>query len=156
MMEEQYVVFPQDKNQTNTQANSPLVRGRDLAQPAQTITLNGVQYPLKWGNMQARVAETVYEEQYGRDVDYMVILSELQLQKHRAIQACIYGALIAGGASMSWEDFDETFSYAAIDQLREAALKAILDTLPAPGTLGNGPATPGETTEETTDIPGRG
>ncbi len=148
--------MPQEKKQDSTKKKAPQVRGRDLAQPAQTVTLSGVQYLLKWGNMQARIAENVYEEQYGRDVDYMVILTELQQQKHRAIQACIYGALIAGGASMPWEEFDETFSYAAIDQLREAALKAVLDTLPEPGTLGNAPATPGETTETTTDIPGRG
>ncbi len=129
------------------------VRGRDLVQPAQTVTLEGVTYQLKWGNKQARVTEQVYEEQFGRDVEYMEILSELERQKHRAIQACIYGALIAGGGSMDWETFDELFTYDAIDQLRDVVQKAVLDTLPDPDTLGNPSATPNQ---ETAPFPGRG
>lgn len=113
------------------------VRGRDLVQPAQTVTLEGVTYKLKWGNKQARVTEQVYEEQFGRDVEYMEIMQELQKQKHRAIQACVYGALIAGGAEMDWDKFDEIFTLDAIDQLREVVKQAILDTLPDPDTMGN-------------------
>ncbi len=129
------------------------VRGRDLVQPAQTVTLSGVTYQLKWGNKQARVTEQVYEEQFGRDVEYMEILSELQRQKHRAIQACIYGALIASGGSMDWDTFDELFSYDCIDQLREVVTKAVLDTLPDPDSPGNPSATPNP---ETAPSPGRG
>lgn len=113
------------------------IRGRDLAQPAQSVTLDGVTYRLKWCNRQARVAEDVYEEQYGRDMEYMAILGELARNKHRAIQACVYGALIAGGADMDWDTFDELFTYDAIDQLRDVTQKAILDTLPDPEQMGN-------------------
>ncbi len=113
------------------------VRGRDLVQPAQTVTLDGVTYKLKWGNKQARITEQVYEEQFGRDVEYMAIMSELQRQKHRAIQACVYGALVAGGADITWDTFDETFTLDAIDQLREVVKQAILDTLPDPDMVGN-------------------
>ena len=98
------------------------------------------------------MTEQVYEEQYGRDVEYMEILSELQRQKHRALQACIYGALIAGGADMSWEEFDEHFTYDAIDQLRDVVHRAVLDTLPDPEAMGNPSATSGETEPS----PGRG
>lgn len=126
------------------------VRGRDLVQPAQTVTLDGKTYPLKWGNKQARVTEQVYEEQYGRDVEYMEIMLELQRQKHRALQACVYGALIAGGCDMDWETFDQLFTYDAIDQLRETIQKAVLDTLPDPEMLGNSAATPG------TEVPSPG
>ena len=120
-----------------TATKSMTVRGRDLVQPAQTVTLDGVTYQLKWGNRQARITEQVYEEQYGRDVDYMEIMSELQRQKHRAIEACVYGALIAGGADMDWETFDELFAYDAIDALRELVRQSVLATLPDPGAVGN-------------------
>lgn len=113
------------------------MRGRDLVQPAQTVTLDGVQYRLKWGNKQARITEQVYEEQYGRDVEYMQIMEDLKKQKHRALEACIYGAMIAGGAEMDFDRFDELFSYDAIDQLRDVVRQSVLDTLPDPKTVGN-------------------
>lgn len=112
-------------------------RGRDLVAPAQTVTLNGITYQLKWCNKQARITEDVYADQMGRDVSYMEILQDLEKRKHRAMQACIYGALIAGGAVMTWEEFDASFNYLAIDQLRDAVRQAVLDTLPDPETSGN-------------------
>lgn len=121
----------------NMADHQQIVRGHDLVQPAQTVTMDGTTYRLKWGNKQARITEEVYEQQFGMDVEYMQIMSELQRQKHRALQACVYGALIAGGADMDWETFDELFSYDCIDQLRDAVRDAILDTLPDPKQQGN-------------------
>lgn len=120
-----------NKNGTNA------VRGRDLVQPAQTVTLDGVQYHLKWGNKQARITEQVYEEQYGRDVEYMQIMADLKREKHRAMEACIYGAMIAGGAQMDFDTFEELFTYDAIDQLRDTVRQSVLDTLPDPAMAGN-------------------
>lgn len=117
--------------------HNKIIRGRDLVQPAQSVTLDGVTYQLKWGNKQARITEQVYEEQYGIDAEYMQIMLELQQQKHRAIQACIYGAMRAGGADMDWDTFDELFTYDCIDQLRDVVRKAVLDTLPDPQQQGN-------------------
>lgn len=114
-----------------------VVRGRDFVAPAQTITLDGQTYTLKWGNRQARYTEMVYEEQYGRDAEYMEILSELQRQKHRAIEACGYGALRAGGCFMDFETFDDLFTYDSIDQLRDVIQKSVISTLPDPEQLGN-------------------
>lgn len=112
-------------------------RGRDLVAPAKSVTLNETTYPLVWGNKQARISEDVYADQFGRDVSYMEILQDLEKRKHRAMQACVYGALIAGGATMSWADFDANFTYLAIDQLRDAVRDAVLATLPDPETSGN-------------------
>ena len=114
-----------------------VVRGRDLIAPAQSVTLDGKTYTLKWGNRQARYTEMVYEEQYGRDAEYMEILSELQRQKHRAIEACVYGALRAGGCDMDFETFDDLFTYDSIDQLRDVIQKSVISTLPDPEQLGN-------------------
>lgn len=116
---------------------APTVKGRDLAAPAQTVTLDGVQYQLKWGNKCARIAEDIYEEEFGRNVDYMHILVDLQMNKHRAVQACVFGALRAGGADMSWDEFDEKFTLDSIDQLREEVQKSVVAMLPDPELQGN-------------------
>lgn len=121
----------------SSKGNAGAVRGRDLVQPAQMVTLDGVQYRLKWGNKQARITEQVYEEQYGRDVEYMQIMADLKMQKHRALEACIYGAMIAGGAQMDFDRFEELFTYDSIDQLRDVVRQSVLDTLPNPKMVGN-------------------
>lgn len=106
------------------------VRGQDMAAPVQAVTLSGVRYPLKWCNRTARLAEDVYEDVYGRDADYMQILRDLTQHKYRALQACVYAAMIAGGAEMTFEDFDAAFSYDSIDGVREQVQNAVLRMLP--------------------------
>lgn len=113
------------------------VRGRDLAQPARSVTLDGVTYPLVWCNKQARITEQVYETQYGIDADYLTIVQELSRLKFRALEACVYGALRAGGAEMTFETFDGLFSFASIDQVREMVQQSVADSLPDPEQLGN-------------------
>lgn len=107
------------------------VKGRDLAAPVESITLGGVTYRLRFDNRAARTAEDVYEDIYNRpDKGYYDILGEAQQGKHRALQALYYGALIAGGATMSWEEFDRSFTLGSIDGMEEIILAALSKSLP--------------------------
>lgn len=106
------------------------VRGRDIAAPEMAVTLGKTRYVLIFNNKAARVCEDIYAEQYGRDVGYYAILKEASRFMHRALMALYYGALIGGGAEMSWEKFDELFSVSAIDGMAEVLQKAIARSLP--------------------------
>lgn len=106
------------------------VKGRDVSAPQRHITLDGQTYGLVFNNYAARLAEDIYEEQYGRDEGYAVILQELSRLKHRALMAVVYGAMIAGGAEMTWEEFDEKFKYGALAELTESIRSAVLESLP--------------------------
>lgn len=105
-------------------------RGRDVSAPVKFIELNGQRYELVFNNKAARVAEDVYEQVYGNDVGYAEILRLLTLSKYKAIMAVFYGALLAGGTDMSWEEFDEAFKLDSIPGVKEAILKGIVDALP--------------------------
>lgn len=105
-------------------------RGRDMSAPITHITLNGTRYKLAFTNMAARVAEDVYEQQYGQDVGYADILTALTKFKYKAVMAMLYGALIAGGTSMSWDEFDAAFKLDSIDGIRDIILKGVADSLP--------------------------
>lgn len=106
------------------------VAGRDVSAPEQHIELNEHKYTLVYNNRAARVAEDVYEQQYGRDVGYYDILAEMAARKHRAIMAIIYGAMVAGGAEMTWDEFDALFTLGAIDSVRAAVQQHVLESLP--------------------------
>ena len=105
-------------------------RGRDMSAPITHITLNGTRYKLAFTYMAARVAEDVYEQQYGQDVGYADILAALTKFKYKAVMAMLYGALIAGGTSMSWDEFDAAFKLDSIDGIRDIILKGVVDSLP--------------------------
>lgn len=105
-------------------------RGRDVSAPITHITLNGTRYKLAFTNMAARVAEDVYEQQYGQDMGYANILAALTKFKYKAVMAMFYGALIAGGTSMSWDEFDAAFKLDSIDGIRDIILKGVADSLP--------------------------
>lgn len=105
-------------------------RGRDMSAPITHITMNGTRYKLAFTNMAARVAEDVYEQQYGQDVGYADILAALTKFKYKAVMAMLYGALIAGGTSMSWDEFDAAFKLDSIDGIRDIILKGVVDSLP--------------------------
>ena len=106
-------------------------RGRDMAAPARTITLDGVAYKMVYNNFAARVTEDVYEDVYHKpDKGYYAILDEAGHGKHRALQALCYGAIVAGGAEISWEDFDRLFSLAAIEGIDAIIMDALSKSLP--------------------------
>lgn len=108
------------------------VRGQDLAAPVKSVTLEGTRYELKFSNRAARIAEDVYAEQYGKDASYLDILKDMTALKHRALLALVYGALIAGGADMPYEDFEDKFTYDCIDGLRELIKEGVFEGLPEP------------------------
>lgn len=106
-------------------------RGRDLAAPVKSITLDGKIYQLTFNNRAARIAEDVYEDVYHRpDKGYFDILGEAQKGKHRALQALYYGALIAGGAAMSFEEYDQHFTLSSIDGVEDIILAELSKSLP--------------------------
>jgi len=127
------------------------VRGRDLDAPEMFISLGGQRYRLRFNNKATRVAEDVYEDVFGKDLGYYLILKEAANFKHRALQALYYGALIGGGNEMTWEEFDRLFSVSAIDGMSDVIQKAIARSLPEADPK-NGETTPGTGSAS----PGRG
>lgn len=108
-----------------------IAKGRDLTAPKRAMTLGGKTYQLTFSNRAARIAEDVYEDVYHRaDVGYFAILDEAGKSKYRAIQAIYYGALIAGGASMSFEEFDALFTLSGIDGVQEIIMAELSKSLP--------------------------
>lgn len=107
-------------------------RGRDVSAPEQHVRIDGTEYTLRYSNKAARVAEDVYEQQYGLDKGYYDILIEMQRRKHRAIMAIVYGAMAAGGCEMPWNEFDQKFTLASLDAVRESVEAGIIASLPTP------------------------
>lgn len=106
------------------------MRGQDFSAPVKTVTLGGSTYDLVFSNRAARIAEDVYADQFGRDVNYLEILREMARFKHRALLAIVYGALIAGGNTMSYDDFEASFTYDSLDFLRDAIKDGVFGSLP--------------------------
>lgn len=132
-----------------------IVKGRDLIAPTKTLTLNGVTYQLTFNNKAARVAEDVYEDVYNRpDKGYFDILDDASKGKHRALQAIYYGALVAGGTAMSWEQFDADFRLSSIEGVEDLIMAELSKSLPpADGAAPNAAGQPPETQD---DGPGAG
>lgn len=106
------------------------IRGRDISAPIEYITLDGTRYKTVYSNQTARLAEDVYERQYGMDVGYAVILSDLSKGKYRAVMALFYAALRAGGAEMTWEDFDARFRLDSVPGILDVIARAVTQSLP--------------------------
>ena len=105
-------------------------RGRDVSAPVTHITIDGRRYALAFNNRSARIAEDIYEQVYGKDVGYAEILAALAKFKYKAVMAMFYGAMVAGGAEIDWETFDEKFKLDSIDGIREIIAKGVIDALP--------------------------
>lgn len=83
----------------------------------------------------ARVS-TNNEEQltsYEAQVGYTEILKALSNFKYKAVMAVFFGALIAGGAEMDWETFDNLFKLDSIEGIREIIVQGVVDALPRDG-----------------------
>lgn len=106
------------------------IRGRDVGAPVKHITIRGTTYPLVFNNHAARIAEDVYEEAYGKDVGYHDILRALARGKYSATMALYYAALVAGGAEITWEEFDRDFKIDQIEGIREVLENGITQSLP--------------------------
>lgn len=108
------------------------IKGRDIASPVKTITIEDVPHPLVFNNQSARLAEDVYEDQYKRDQNYAEILQDLSRGKYRAVMAVFYGAMVAGGADISWAEFDEKFKLDSIPGIKETIMAGVVQSLPEP------------------------
>lgn len=106
------------------------VRGRDVHAPVEFVVLNGTEYKTVYNNRTARIAEDVYEQQYGKDVGYATILREIAVGKYKAIMALFYAAIASGGSDMTWEEFDAAFNLDSIPNVREIIAGAVAKSLP--------------------------
>ena len=111
-------------------ATTTAMRGRDMSAPVEYITLNDTRYQTVYDNQTARLAEDVYEQQYGKDVGYGEILQGIARGKYSAIMALFYAAIVSGGAQLTWEDFDAQFKLDSIEGVREVIARAIQKSLP--------------------------
>ena len=84
------------------QIKNETIMGRDISRPIDHIELDGVEYPLAFDNACMRVAEDVYELQYGRGMmNFADIVRQLGAGKLGAIMAVLYGALLSGATTPS-------------------------------------------------------
>ena len=110
--------------------NKAELRGRDVHAPVEFVVLNGVQYKTVYNNRTARIAEDVYEQQYGKDVGYGQILQDVARGKYSAVMAMFYASIISAGTDMSWDEFDAAFNLDSIPGVREIIAGAVAKSLP--------------------------
>ena len=94
------------------------------------LEIDGTEYPLRFDNGAFRVAEDVYELYYGRMLNFAQIAQQLAAGKLGAIMAMMYGAMKSAGADMTWAEFNEKFTLAAIPEVRELLVRNVQDALP--------------------------
>ena len=113
-------------------ANNRNVRGRDLAAPTQKMEFNGREYALRFDMNCFRIAEDVYEERYGQDLNFAEIAMKLVKGKLGAVMAVYYAAMISGGADLDWDDFAAQFKLTDIPGVRDRLSEMLSDALPDP------------------------
>lgn len=111
------------------------LKGRDISRPMDHIELNGVEYPIAFDMASMRVAEDVYELQYGRNLNFADIVRHLMAGKIGAIMAILYGALLSGakahgGEPMTWAAFADSFRLTSIPYIRDKLMKSVTEALP--------------------------
>lgn len=102
------------------QEKQPL-RGQDIDAPQDVIELDGKRYPIRFDNTTFRVAEDVYELEYKRNLNFADIAAQLSAAKLGALMAIFYGALVAGGADMTWTEFSRAFKLTSIPGVKVAS-----------------------------------
>lgn len=113
-------------------ANQKNVRGRDLTAPTQKMEFNGREYALRFDMNCFRIAEDIYEEQYGQDLNFAEIAMKLVKGKLGAVMAVYYAAMISGGADLRWDDFAAQFKLTDIPGVRDRLSEMLSDALPDP------------------------
>lgn len=122
-------------------------RGRDLAGSYVDFEYCGKSYRLVANNHSAMLTEAIYEEKFGRDMGFYDILAELQVPKHRAIMAFIYGMLSDTDPSVTWDDFVKNFKLTDITEFARLLAKLVTENMPKVENDDDGnPTTEGETT----------
>jgi len=126
------------------------IRGVDITAPLDRIELAGKEYPLRFDLACMRVAEDVYELQYGRSDNFAQIARAVGQGKLGAVMALLYGALLSGIAAekkepMTWDEFAEKFRLTSIPAVRELLMKKLTDALPKAEEDPENPPEAGET-----------
>lgn len=112
------------------------LRGVDISRPMDHIELAGESYPLAFDLASMRVAEDVYELQYGRNLNFADIVRHLAAGKLGAVMAVLYGALLSGSRDnaekepMTWAEFSDKFKLTSIPGVRELLMKNVQAALP--------------------------
>ena len=146
------------------QIKNDTIMGRDISRPIDHIELDGVEYPLAFDNACMRVAEDVYELQYGRSMmNFADIVRQLGAGKLGAIMAVLYGALLSGATAgraaqrrpyngeaaaagtsspMTWGEFSDKFRLTSIPGVQALLMKNLQQALPkTEGQEGENPQT---------------
>lgn len=105
-------------------------RGKDLAGAGMDIEYLGKSYNLVLTNKASLITEQVYEEEFGKDIGFYAILGELQIPKHRALMAFIYGMLKANGVDTDWNEFMENFTITDIRTVAETIARLVTENMP--------------------------
>lgn len=111
------------------------VMGRDISRPIDHLELGGESFPLAFDMNAMRVAEDVYELQYGRNLNFADIVRHLAAGKIGAVMAVLFGALLSGakahgGEPMTWAVFAEKFRLTSIPGIQELLMRNIREALP--------------------------
>ena len=108
------------------------IRGRNLSAPTQMMEFDGEKRRLVFDMNCFRIAEDVYEDQYGRDKNFAEIAMELSKGKLGAIMAVYYAGLVSGGLEITWPNFAAVFKLTDIPGVREQLAQLVADALPDP------------------------
>ena len=121
------------------------IKARDISRPVDSMELDGQTYALAFDLNCFRVAEDVYELQYGRNLNFGDIVQHLAAGKLGAIMAVLYGALLSGGLSITWADYYAKFKIINIPGVNDKLLENVRKALPeTDGKKANPPTAPTE------------
>ena len=121
------------------------IKARDISRPVDSMELDWETYALAFDLNCFRVAEDVYELQYGRNLNFGDIVQQLAAGKIGAIMAVLYGALLSGGLAISWADYYAKFKIINIPGVKEKLLDNVRKALPeTDGKKEDPPAAPTE------------
>lgn len=111
------------------------IRAADITRPTDHLEMDGKTYPLTFDLECMRVAEEVYELQYGRNLNFAIIVLHLAAGKLGAVMAVLYGALLSGARAnhtepMTWAEFAEKFRLTSIPAVKDLLLAKVKEALP--------------------------
>ena len=114
------------------------VRGADVSSPIAQIRLDGADMPLKFDLNAFRVAEDIYEIEYGRDLNFARIITQLSAGKLGAVMAVLYGALVSaakdrGEKPMTWAEYAGKFRLESIPGVTEMLMEKVAEAMPEAG-----------------------
>lgn len=106
------------------------IKARDISRPVDSMELDGQSYALAFDLNAFRVAEDVYELQYGRNLNFGDIAQHLATGRIGAIMAVLYGALLSGGLQITWGEFCKKFKLVDIPGVKEKLVDNVRKALP--------------------------